>query len=493
MDDFKNENINGNDNQNNGSISGFDSAENTSSGDGGNYGNGYTVTPDGGFYNKTKDDIIQDSLYHYDEPKEAKNDNEPTYSYEAQSGAYTQGSYPVPPVSKTKRKQKRTYSAAVIVVSVVLAAIVAAISSAAVVMTLNANTAKTVTQLPSVSQKSTSTDKSDSSDTSEVNLVQSEDSSEISSALQTVAAKSGKSVVGIRTTTSVNSFFSGSSESTGEGSGVVYTADGYIVTNYHVISGATSGSKSKIEVFFDNCNTQSFEASVVGYNIASDLAVIKINATGLTPADFGDSSVLAVGQYVITIGAPGGLEFMGSVTYGIISGLNRQVSSSSGVGLIQTDAAINPGNSGGALLDTSGKLIGINSSKIVSEEFEGMGFAIPVNTVIEVCNNIINNKGTSEPYVGITVSEKYTAELLESYGYPKGAVVSSVAEGSPAEDTGISRGDIITEFNGVKITDYTVYTKTLAKCKPGDTVSLKLYRNGRNYTAKIKIASNTVS
>ncbi len=490
MDDFKNENINGDNIQEGGNISGFDSAENLNrDSNGGNYESGYTVTPDGGFYNHTKDDIIQDSSYHYEEPQSSSAEPEREYSYEAGSGVYSSRPYAVP-ITEVKQKTKRTYSAVVIAVSVVLSAVIAAISSAAVVMALKGTSSRTVTQLPSVSQSNTSSENSNASD---VNIGQSEDSSTISSAVQAVAAKSGKSVVGIRTTTSVNSFFGGSSESTGEGSGVVYTADGYIVTNYHVISGAVSSSKSKIEVFFDNCNTQSFEASVVGYNIASDLAVIKINATGLTPADFGDSSKLAVGQYVITIGAPGGLEFMGSVTYGIISGLDRQVSSSSGVGLIQTDAAINPGNSGGALLDTSGKLIGINSSKIVSEEFEGMGFAIPVNKVIEVCNNIINNKGTSEPYVGITVSEKYTAEVLEYYGYPKGAVVSSVAEGSPAEDTGISRGDIITEFNGVKITDYTVYTKTLAKCKPGDTVSVKLYRNGRNYTAKIKIASNTVS
>ena len=181
---------------------------------------------------------------------------------------------------------------------------------------------------------------------------------------------------------------------------------------------------------------------------------------------------------------------MGSVTCGIISGLNRSVSTNSGIGLIQTDAAINPGNSGGALLDESGKLIGINSSKIVSEEFEGMGFAIPVNKVVEICNNIISGKSSKEPYVGITISEKYTAEVLQYYGYPTGAVVLSVASGSPAEDTGIRKGDIITEFNGVAISEYTVYQKTLAACTPGSTVSVRIYRSGRYYNAKIAIESN---
>ena len=153
--------------------------------------------------------------------------------------------------------------------------------------------------------------------------------------------------------------------------------------------------------------------------------------------ELGDSSDLKVGQNVITIGAPGGLEFMGSVTYGIISGLDRTVSTNSALKLIQTDAAINPGNSGGALLDTSGKLIGINSSKIASVEFEGMGFAIPVNTVKEKCDKIISRKNDSQAYLGVSISSTNTNEVLSFYFYPSGAVVSSVAEGSPADNAGI--------------------------------------------------------
>ena len=182
---------------------------------------------------------------------------------------------------------------------------------------------------------------------------------------------------------------------------------------------------------------------------------------------------------------------MGSVTYGIISGLNRVVSSDSKIGLIQTDAAINPGNSGGALLDENGKLIGVNSSKIVSEEFEGMGFAIPVNSVVDICNRIITNKDKQEPYVGITISDKYTSDVLSAYGYPVGAVVLSVAEGSTAESAGIKKGDIITEFNGVEITEYNVFGEVLKKCTPNTSVNIKIYRSGRYYQTKINIGSNS--
>ncbi|MBR3300700.1 MAG: trypsin-like peptidase domain-containing protein [Clostridia bacterium] len=316
---------------------------------------------------------------------------------------------------------------------------------------------------------------------------------EASSIAQAVSRKCNKSVVGIRTTVSTISFFGGSNSSTGEGSGVVYSKDGYIITNYHVIKEAVASASGKIDVYLESVSTKPYSAKVIGYNIASDLAVLKISASGLSPVQLGDSDKLSVGQYAITIGAPGGLEFMGSVTYGVISGLNRVVSTDSSIKLIQTDAAINPGNSGGALLDETGSLIGINSSKIVAEEFEGMGFAIPVNTVKKICDNIISNKDKAEPYVGITVSESYSGEDLQSYGYPAGAVVLSVAEGSTAESCGIKRGDIITKFNGTDITDYSDYYKALKGCKPGSEVEIMIYRGGMNYRAKITIASNTYS
>lgn len=311
------------------------------------------------------------------------------------------------------------------------------------------------------------------------------------SVVEAVAKKVTPCVVGIRTTTSVNSFFGNQQEESGEGSGVIYKQNGYIITNYHVIEDAvTNARNTKIEVFLDSSAENSYIATVVGYNISADLAVIKINVTGLPVVEIADSDKVKVGQYVITVGNPGGLEFMDSVTYGVISGLDRVVSSDSDIGLIQTDAAINPGNSGGALVDATGKLVGINSSKIVSEEFEGMGFAIPSNEAVEICEKIIAKENSPEPYIGITISEKYTAEVLKFYGYPTGAVVLSVYSGSPAYEAGLRKGDIITEFSGTEITEYTVLEKLMSNCKPNQKVNLKLYRSGRYYTTAITVGSN---
>ena len=372
---------------------------------------------------------------------------------------------------------KKRHSTGVVILSALLAAIIGA--SAGIV------------SMTSFFKTDTGATTENSNTTKNVSINVDENASSVAEA---VFEKASDSVVGIRTTTSVMNFFGGSQESTGEGSGVVYSKDGYIITNYHVVEDAVKSSNaSKIEVFIGNVNSKSYEASVVGYNISSDLAVIKINTGNLTPIEIADSSSLKVGQPAVTIGAPGGLEFMGSVTYGIISGLDRVVSASSSVSLIQTDAAINPGNSGGALLDVTGKLIGINSSKIVAEEFEGMGFAIPSNKVVEVVENIISKENSPEPYIGITISEKYTSQVLKYYGYPAGAVVLSVYDGSPAKAAGIKRGDIITEFNGKEITEYNLLNDYLKECDPGQTVKIKVYRSGRTYDIEITVAADSSS
>ena len=380
-----------------------------------------------------------------------------------------------PPV-KTSKKEKK-YGFGVVVLSAVISAfigLVGAFSVFTLTNALNYNGYKT---------KNTNTD------TVQGNNISINVNEEASSVVEAVAQKVTPSVVGIRTTTSIQSFF-GNSESSGEGSGVIYSADGYIVTNYHVIKDALSGSSSKIEVFLGTLDSKAYEATVVGYNISTDLAVIKIEAKNLQKIEIADSSKLKVGQYVVTVGNPGGLEFMDSVTYGVISGLDRVVSSDSAVSLIQTDAAINPGNSGGALVNTKGELVGINSSKIVSEEFEGMGFAVPSNTMVEICDKIIENSNSPEPYIGITISEKYTKSVLSFYGYPAGAVVLSVADGSPAQQSGIRRGDIITSFNSQKINEYTDLEQLILNCKPGDKATVEIYRSGEYYSATIIIASN---
>lgn len=443
-----------NNNQNNDTLSGFDNTNDST-------------------YNKKADDIIQDEV--------TQTTPSPQYSapqYQtppAYTPPYNNSFYQAPP--QRPKKEKRGHSTAVVIIASVLAAIVGAISGISIlvgVFKVDPNTTSITEQ----------TDKTQNN----VNITVDETASSIAEA---VAVKCSNSVVAIRTTTSVMSFFGGSQEQMGDGSGVIYTADGYIITNYHVISSAVQSSNSKIDVFVGDNKSTSYPATVVGYNISCDLAVLKIDAKGLTPIEFGNSENLAVGQYVVTIGAPGGLEFMGSVTYGIISGLDRTVSTNSALKLIQTDAAINPGNSGGALLNSEGKLIGINSSKIASVEYEGMGFAIPANTVKEKCDKIISRKGDSQVYFGVSVSSTYTSQVLAFYGYPSGAVVSSVAEGSPAAKAGIERGDIITEFNGVKITEYTVLGDALYDCEPNDTVTVKIYRGGKYYTVDIKLTSDT--
>ena len=485
MDDF---------NKQSGELNGFDSVNGK---DTPNENNGYTVTPEGGFYTKSREEIIQDEAFsggdtaytaepvNGTEQKESAQQTPPPRRDFFPNGEYGGANYdphtgrPIynykPPKPK-KPKKERKYGAGVVVLAALLAAVIGAVSGiAAVNIGRSESDGVTSSPVPNASSQNVN-----------INIDETAES-----VVEAVAKKVTPSVVGIRTTTSVTSFFGGSSEATGEGSGVVYSSDGYIITNYHVVSGAiTNKTGSKIEVFTDSLDSDSYEASVVGYNINSDLAVLKINASGLTAVEFTDSSELKVGQYVITVGNPGGLEFMDSVTYGVISGLNRVVSSDSDVRLIQTDAAINPGNSGGALVNVKGQLVGINSSKIVSEEFEGMGFAIPSNTVDEICKKIIEKQNDPEPYIGITISEKYTASVLQYYGYPTGAVISSVAEGSPAENAGLQKGDIITEFAGKTISDYTVLGEALEDCKPNDKVSVKIYRSGRYYTTTVTVGSN---
>ncbi len=429
-----------------------------------NFNNNFSEE-ENGFYTKKSDEIIQDDF----SAKEKDSCTPPTNNYSYNSGSY------YPPYNPKPKRKAKSYGLGTVVLSVVLAAVVGAVSA--------------FFAMPYFAS-STNTEAKEKTDSVAPNNVSINIDETAESVVEAVAVKVTPSVVGIRTTTSVVSFFGGGNEQTGEGSGVIYSSDGYIITNYHVIADATTKSGGKIEVFLDGNTEKAYTAQVVGYNISTDLAVIKIDAKGLTAAEIGNSDKLKVGQYVITVGNPGGLEFMDSVTYGVISGLNRVVSADSDLKLIQTDAAINPGNSGGALVNTRGELVGINSSKIVSEEYEGMGFAIPVKTVTEICDGIIERENAPEPYVGISISERYTADVLSFYGYPSGAVVLSIAEGSPAEAAGVRRGDIITKFKGSSISNYEVFEQLLNECSPGEKVTAEIYRSGRYYSTEITVGSN---
>lgn len=310
--------------------------------------------------------------------------------------------------------------------------------------------------------------------------------------VEAVAQKVTPSVVGIRTTVSALGYFGTSQQTSGEGSGVIYTDDGYIITNYHVISSAVEQAEGSIQVFLSSDSETGYDATVVGYNISCDLAVIKINAKNLSEVEWADSSKLKGGQYVVAIGNPGGLEFMGSVTFGVISGLDRIIADgydSSSVSLIQTDAAINPGNSGGALVNIKGELVGINSSKIVSDGYEGMGFAIPSNEVKEIVDRIISRENEPTAYLGITLSDVEPA-MLESNGYPVGAMIYSVVPGSPADEAGLKRYDVITEFGGVAINHYNALIDAIADTKPGTQVAIKVYRSSQYHTVNVTLGSN---
>jgi serine protease Do len=308
---------------------------------------------------------------------------------------------------------------------------------------------------------------------------------------EAVAEKAGPSVVGIVVTTQINYYFFGTSDSESEGSGIIYSADGYIVTNYHVIEDAVENNGS-VAVYLPSDSTTAVEAQVIGYDISSDLAVLKIDKNGLTPMETGDSDHLKVGQTAIAIGNPGGMDFMGSVSMGIISGLDRTLqleNSNTEINLIQTDAAINPGNSGGALVDIEGKLIGINSAKMASASFEGMGFAIPVNDAVQIIDRIIKNIDAPKPYLGVEISTYYDASTLQMMGYPAGVVVSSVTKGSPADAAGIIRSDIITHINDVAVTNYNQFNSEKAKYSPNETIKLKIYRRGQTYQVSITLGT----
>ncbi|MGM9950818.1 MAG: S1C family serine protease [Lysinibacillus sp.] len=296
----------------------------------------------------------------------------------------------------------------------------------------------------------------------------------------------------------------GDLQEAGTGSGVVYkieNGEAYIVTNNHVIEDA-----EKLEVTLADGSKK--EASVIGSDIWTDLAVIKVKADGIeTVADFGDSEVLKQGETVIAIGNPLGLDFYGSVTVGVISGTDRAVPVDlNGDGtedwqseVLQTDAAINGGNSGGALVNLNGDLIGINSMKIASEQVEGLGFAIPINTVIPIIKQLEENGEVVRPAMGISllnltdIPAFYQAQTLElPEGITTGVVVAEVTAGSSAAEAGMKQYDVIYEMDGEKIENVIdlrqhLYTKTAV----GDTLNVKVYRAGKTVELELVLKEST--
>lgn len=315
------------------------------------------------------------------------------------------------------------------------------------------------------------------------------------SAVTSVAEKVGPSVVGIRTSYQNTNELFGSQADFGEGSGIIISSDGYILTNHHVIENAlndkTRGIRtgSQIQVYLPSRIDKPYKAEIKGYDSKTDLAVLKIEENGLPAIEFGNSDSVKVGEPAIAFGNPGGLEYMGSLTTGVISGLNRTVQLDGGkkIRLIQTDAAINPGNSGGALVNIKGQLIGVNTIKMVATGFEGLGFAIPVNDAKRIADELIKNTYISKPYLGIYVDNSYTEEIAKENKLPMGVFVADVEILGAAQKAGIRALDIITKFNNVTVKSYDQLEDEKNKFKPGDVVDVEIYRDGSSKTLKVTL------
>ncbi|SHH18181.1 S1C family serine protease [Desulfosporosinus lacus] len=298
-----------------------------------------------------------------------------------------------------------------------------------------------------------------------------------------IAKATGPAVVGIANFQSRGSLFGGSgSTEVGSGSGFIVDAQhGYIVTNYHVISGAE-------KIIVSMADGRNLDAKLVGGDERTDLAVVQIADTkDLVAAQIGDSSKLQVGEPVVAIGNPGGQEFARSVTTGVVSATNRilNIPGEASFNLIQTDAAINPGNSGGPLVSYQGQVIGINSAKNQEPGFEGMGFAIPITDALPTIKQLIEKGYASHPGLNVQIDPSYTPEYASQRGWPKGAYISKVTPGGPAEKAGIRAGDILTKINGIAVKSSLELTHQLLKYKPGDTVSVTVYRD--NKTVEVSV------
>ena len=304
-----------------------------------------------------------------------------------------------------------------------------------------------------------------------------------------VYAENVNSTVGITTQVTTN-YWGYTTQSAASGSGFIYSSDGYIITNYHVIESASS---IKVTLY----DGKSYDAQLIGYDESNDVAVLKIDAKDLTPVTIGDSSNLNVGDSVIAIGNPLG-ELTFSLTSGAVSALDREVTMSNNVTmeLIQTDCAINSGNSGGALFNLYGEVIGITNAKYSGSSGSGasidnIGFAIPINSVRSIVDSIIEKGYVAKPYIGVMVSD--VSDEAISYGTPAGAAVASVTEGGPAEKAGLQANDIITAVDGKEISGKSDLSSIIADHAAGDKLTLSVYRQGQTLTITVTIGEQTTS
>lgn len=307
-----------------------------------------------------------------------------------------------------------------------------------------------------------------------------------------VAKKILPSIVGIKVEYPVNSIFlNQQTTASAEGSGIILSEDGYILTNNHVVNSSSSsttyslGEASKVIVYLYNDETE-YEAKVVGTDSETDLAVIKIEKTGLTAAELGDSDSVLVGEYSMAAGNPLGMQ--STVTVGAISAVNREVTDSDGktFTLIQTDAAINSGNSGGALVNSKGQVIGINTLKVSATGVEGMGFAIPINSAKPIYEQLIQYNKVKRPYIGIS-GRDLDSKTASRNNLVEGIYVVSVEEYSAAEEAGIKAGDVIVKADGQEVKTMTELNTVKNKHSIGDEMTITINRKGQEKELKLTL------
>lgn len=294
-----------------------------------------------------------------------------------------------------------------------------------------------------------------------------------------------RQTVGVSLESTYANIFGQRSASAVAGTGFVITADGYILTNYHVIESAQE-SGYKVSVLFKD--KSSYEAKIVGFDENNDVAVLKIDASDLTPATIGNSDDIAVGDSVFAIGNPlGELDF--SMTSGRVSALDRSITtdhSSAPINMFQFDAAINSGNSGGPVYNESGEVIGIATAKVGSYGVEGLGFAIPINDAADIANELITKGYVSgKAYMGVNIDNRYTSMYAQYYNMPEGAYVYNVESGGCAEKSGLAAGDIITEVGGEAIGGYSDLNAAVKNFKAGQSTDIVVYRGGEYATLNI--------
>ena len=325
-------------------------------------------------------------------------------------------------------------------------------------------------------QRDTSTDASNTGSTDGTSMT-----------MQQIAAVASPSVVAITTEqmSSSQTWFGGYYVQSGAGSGIIVSQDGYILTCAHVVSGATS---VKVQL---NGSDQSYDATVVGVDSTSDIAVLKVDATGLTPAVIGDSDKLAVGETTVAVGNPLGT-LSNTVTQGIVSALNRQVTvEDNDMTLIQTDTSISPGNSGGGLFNANGELIGVVNAKSSYSEAEGIGFAIPINTAMDIAQQLIENGAVARPVLGVSILDVQDSSTAQQYGVSAlGVYVADVTKGGGAEAAGVQRGDRIIAIDDTAVSSTSTVKSYLADKQVGDTVTLQVERDGKVLTLSVTLGNS---